>query len=47
MRERMEQEIVKYKKILLWGPMDKDARIQKSPELMGGAGMEILAPWRG
>ena len=47
MRERMELEIVKYNNFLLWGPMDKEACTQQSPELMDGAFMELLAPWRG
>ena len=47
MRERMELEIVKYNNFLLWGPMDKEACTQQSPDLMDGAFMELLAPWRG
>ena len=33
--------------MLLRGPRDKGARIQKQPDLTDGAVMALLAPWRG
>ena len=44
---RMSLAIVRSNSLLLRGPRDKGARIWQQPELMNGAVMTLLAPWRG
>ena len=46
-RARMSLAIVRSNSLLLPGPRDKGARIRKQPELIDGAVMALLAPWRG
>ena len=46
-RARMTLAIVMSNSLLLRGPCDKGVRIRQRPELMDGAVMELLAPWRG
>ena len=43
----MPLAIVSSDSLLLRGPWNKEARIRKRPELLGGAVMAMLAPWRG
>ena len=45
-RARMTQAIVRSNSLLLRGPRDKELRIRKRPELIDGAVMALLAPWR-
>ena len=44
---RMSLAIVISNILVLRGPHDKGARIQQWPEMMDGAVMSLLAPWRG
>ena len=46
-RAQMSLAIVRSNSLLLRGPCDKRARIQQQSELMDGAVMPLLAPWRG
>ena len=43
-RARMSLSIVRSNSLLLRGPCDKGASVQKQPDLMDGAVMELLAP---
>ena len=43
-RAIMSLAIVRYNILLLWGPRDKGACMQKRPELTDGAVMALLAP---
>ena len=44
---RMSLAIVRSNILLLQSSHEKGARIQQRPELMDGAVMALLAPWRG
>ena len=46
-RASMSLAIVRSNSLLLRGPRNKGARIRKRLELMDGAAMALLAPWRG
>ena len=46
-RAKMLLAIVRSNSLLLRGPRDKVANIWQRPELMDGAVMSLLAPWRG
>ena len=46
-RARMSLAIVRSNSLLLRGPREKGARIWQQPELIDGAVMALLAPWRG
>ena len=46
-RVKMSLAIVRSNSLLLRGPLYKGARIRQRPELMDGAVMALLAPWRG
>ena len=46
-RASMPLAIVQSNSLLLHGPQDKKACISQQTELMDGAVMELLAPWRG
>ena len=43
----MSLAIVRSNSLLLCGPRNKGVRIRQRPELMDGAVMPLLAPWRG
>ena len=46
-RARTSLSIVRPNSLLLYGPREKWARIRQQPELMDGAVMTLLTPWRG
>ena len=46
-RARMSLAIVRSNSLLLHGPCEKGVRIWQRPELMNGAVMPLLTPWRG
>ena len=46
-KSRVSLAIVRSKSLILCGPYDKGARIRQQPELMDGAVMAMLTPWRG
>ena len=46
-RSRMSLAIVRSNGLLLCGHQDKEALIHQKPELIDGAVMTLLAPWRG
>ena len=46
-KSMMSLAIVRYNSLLLSGLCYKGARIRKRPDLIDGAVMALLAPWRG
>ena len=46
-RASISLAIVRSNSLNLCGPCDKELHIQQRPELIDGAVMELLAPWRG
>ena len=46
-RARMSLAIVRCNSLLFRGPRENGVRIPQQPELMDGAVMPLLAPWRG
>ena len=45
-RASMSLAIVRSNILILRGPWDKGVHIRKHPELMDGAAIELLTPWR-
>ena len=45
-RARMSLAIVSSNSLLLCGPHNKEAHIRQRPELMNGALISLLTPWR-
>ena len=45
-KARMSLAIVRSNSLILCGPQDKGVRIRQQPELMDGAVMALLLPWR-
>ena len=43
----MSLGIVRSNSLLLCGPREKGARIRQQPDIIDGAVMTLLAPWRG
>ena len=46
LRKRMSLAIVRSNSLLLHGPQEKDARIWQRPEMLDGAVMALLVPWK-
>ena len=46
-RARMSLSILRSNTLLLRGSRDKEAQIRQRPDLVDGAVMALLAPWRG